>query len=313
MRRTHAAALSTIAVVALLALACSRHDDRAASAEDAGAAGAGASSAAARSSAAPQQTPLPPAGSGAVQALDASPRHGEWDMIPAPDGDSVRAWVVYPERSEAAPVVIVVHEIFGLTHWVRAVADQLAAEGFIAVAPDLLSGQTIPTDSIGDPRRDEAVAAIRKLDPAQVDRRLKAAARWATALPAATKKYGIVGFCWGGSTVFAQATRDPDLAATVVYYGSSPDREALSHVESPVLGLYGGDDNRVVSTVPPADTAMRAMGKTYEPHVFEGAGHGFLRAQEGRDGANMKATERAWPLTVDWFRQYLEASASGAT
>ena len=301
MRRIHAAPVLTLAL-ALLALGCSRHGDRAASDADV--------AAAARVGGAPQQVALPPAGSGAVQALDSSPRHGEWDMIPVAGGDSVRAWVVYPERSDAAPVVIVVHEIFGLTHWVRAVADQLASEGFIAVVPDLLSGQTIPTDSIGDPRRDEAVAAIRKLDPDQVDRRLKAAAHWATALPAATKKYGIVGFCWGGSTVFAQATRDPDLSATVVYYGTSPDREALSHVASPVLGLYGGDDDRVVSTVPPADTAMRAMGKTYEPHVFEGAGHGFLRAQEGRDGANMKATEQAWPLTIGWFRKYLEDGAA---
>ncbi len=301
MRRTHASALLPLA---LLAFACSRPADRAASDADV--------AATARVGGSPQEVALPPAGSGAVQALDASPRHGEWDMIQVAGGDSVRAWVVYPERSDAAPVVIVVHEIFGLTHWVRAVADHLASEGFIAVAPDLLSGQTIPTDSIGDPRRDEAVAAIRKLDPAQVDRRLKAAARWATALPSATKKYGIVGFCWGGSTVFAQATRDPDLSATVVYYGTSPDREALSHVESPVLGLYGGDDDRVVSTVPPADTAMRAMGKTYEPHVFEGAGHGFLRAQEGRDGANMKATEQAWPLTVGWFRKYLEGGASAS-
>ncbi len=303
MRRIHAAPATTLAL-ALLAIGCSRHGDRATSDADI--------AAAARVGGAPQQVALPPAGSGAVPALDRSPRHGEWDMIPVAGGDSVRAWVVYPERSDAAPVVIVVHEIFGLTHWVRAVADQLAAEGFIAVAPDLLSGQTIPTDSIGDPRRDEAVAAIRKLDPDRVDRRLKAAARWATALPAATNKYGIVGFCWGGSTVFAQATRDPDLSATVVYYGTSPDREALSHVASPVLGLYGGDDNRVVSTVPPADTAMQAMGKTYEPHVFEGAGHGFLRAQDGRDGANMKATEQAWPLTIAWFRKYLEGGASAS-
>jgi carboxymethylenebutenolidase len=304
MRRT--AAVTTLAL-ALFVLACSRPADRAGAGSDDSALGAAAPSdqAASSSAANQQQVTLPPGGRGAVAALDTSPRHGEWDMIPVAGGDSVRAWVVYPERSDAAPVVIVVHEIFGLTHWARAVADQLAAEGYLAVAPDLLSGQAIPTDSIGDPARDEAVAAIRKLDPAQVDRRLKAAARWATALPSATKKYGIVGFCWGGSTVFAQATRDPNLSATVVYYGTSPDREALSHVQSPVLGLYGGDDNRVTSTVAPADTAMRELGKTYEPHVFEGAGHGFLRAQDGRDGANMKATEQAWPLTLDWFRKYL--------
>jgi len=305
MRRT--AAVTTLALV-LFVLACSRPADRDGAGADAAASGQAAAGSAAADTG---HVTLPPAGDGAVAALNASPRHGEWDMIPVAGGDSVRAWVVYPERSDAAPVVIVVHEIFGLTHWVRSVADHLASEGFIAVAPDLLSGQTIPKDSIGDPRRDEAVAAIRKLDPVQVDRRLKAAARWATALPSATKKYGIVGFCWGGSTVFAQATRDPGLAATVVYYGTSPDSAALSHVQSPVLGLYGGDDDRVVSTVPPANTAMRAMGKTYEPHVFEGAGHGFLRAQDGRDGANMKATEQAWPLTVRWFRKYLETGTGG--
>ncbi len=299
MRRPESVlALSLAALVA----ACSAAPD-----DDASAANAPSAQEATMSDDAPVQgVELPPDAAGAKPALNSSPRHGEWDTIPVEGGDSVRAWVVYPERSDSAPVVLVVHEIYGLTNWARAVADRLAAEGFVAVAPDLLTGQTIPADSSGDPERDAAVAAIRALDPAQVDRRLKAAAKWATALPSTTDRYGIVGFCWGGTTSYAQATRDPNLDAAVVYYGTSPDREALSHVEAPVLGLYGGDDNRVTSTVAPADSAMQEMGKTYEPHVFNGAGHGFLRQQDGRDGANMDASRQAWPLTIAWFRKHLE-------
>lgn len=251
---------------------------------------------------------MPPAAEGAQARLDASPRHGEWAMIPAGDGDSVRAWVVYPERSDPAPVVLVVHEIFGLTGWARSVADQVAADGFIAIAPDLLTGRDVPTDASGDPERDAAVRAIRALDADEVHRRLSALAAWGTALPSATGSYGIVGFCWGGSTSFAHATRAPELDAAVVYYGSSPDAEALANVEAPVLGLYGGDDERVNATVPGADSVMTELGKTYQTRTYDGAGHGFLRQQNGREGANLAASEQAWPETVAWFRTHLEGA-----
>ncbi|HVE79382.1 MAG TPA: dienelactone hydrolase family protein [Gemmatimonadaceae bacterium] len=247
---------------------------------------------------------LPPGADDATERVRSSPRHGEWAMIRDPQGDSVRAWVVFPERRDKAPVVVVIHEIFGLTTWIRGVADQLAAEGFIAVAPDFLSGKLggANPDSIS---LDSAVAVVRTLDAAEVQRRIDAAARYGMALPAALPRYGVVGFCWGGSTSFAHAAHSPTLGAAVVYYGGSPPAASLAAVRAPVLGLYGGSDARVNATVPAADSALRALGRTFDVHTFEGAGHGFLRQQAGQNGANMTATREAWPLTVAWFRRYL--------
>lgn len=257
------------------------------------------------SSAASAATTPPPGAADATAQLAASPRHGEWVTIPAGPGDSLRAWVVYPERSDPAPVVLVVHEIFGLTNWVRSVADQLAADGFVAIAPDMLSGKGVPEGAEG-PVPDSARAAISTLDPADVQRRLSAVASYGMALPAALPRYGIVGYCWGGAVSFAHATHAPELGASVVYYGTSPPTERLESISAPVLGLYGEDDARVNATIPPADSAMRALGLTYEQEVYAGAGHGFLRAQDGRDGANRAAAERAWPRTIEWFRRHLE-------
>src|SRR6266550_3831705 len=247
---------------------------------------------------------LPADAEHALARLNSSTRHGEWAMIRTSSSDSVRAWVVYPERKTKAPVVVVVHEIFGLSTWVRAVADQLAADGFIAVAPDLLTMKGLPQgpDSVV---AQAAVAAIRTLDPAQVQRQIDAVARYAMASPAAQPRYGVVGFCWGGGVSFAHATHAPNLGASVVYYGVSPSTEALSAVRAPVLGLYAGSDARVDATIPPADSALRALGKTYTPTIFEGAGHGFLRQQTGMNGANMRATQAAWPATIAWFKRYL--------
>jgi carboxymethylenebutenolidase len=237
-----------------------------------------------------------------VQRLANSPRHGEWVMVRT-GGDSVRAWVVYPERRQRAPVVVVIHEIFGLTSWIRAVADQLAADGFIAIAPDLLTGKTkIHPDSAGSDARE----VIRTLNPDDVHRQLAAVGQYAMGLPAALPRYGVVGFCWGGSASFQHAARSPaGLGAAVVYYGSSPSTDQLASVRVPVLGLYGSDDARVNATVPPADSAMRALGKSFTYHMYQGAGHGFLRAQDGKDGANMSATREAWPTTLAFFRRHL--------
>ena len=259
----------------------------------------------------PLQDAAIPAGATQVKdRLEKSPRHGEWAKIAWEPGsqDSLMVWVVFPEKRRSAPVVVVIHEIFGLSMWVRGVADQLAADGFIAVAPDLLSAKR------GGPTSDEltgdsAVKLIRGVSPDEVNRGVVAAAKYGMSLPAAIKKYGVVGYCWGGSASFNHAVFNaPGLGAAVVFYGTTPKAEVLGTVNVPVLGLYGENDQRVNATIPLADSAFKALGKTYEKEVFAGAGHGFLRAQEGpnsANGANLAAAQKAWPRTIGWFRKYL--------
>ncbi len=248
---------------------------------------------------------LPPSGDEANERLASSQRQAEWVTIQV-GADSVRAWVVYPERRENAPVVVAVHDNRGMSNWIRAVADQLAADGFIAIAPDMLSMLDVPRRPDGESELEGVRAQIGQVDQATRDRYIQAFGEWGTRLPGATSRYGIVGFCWGGSTVFAHAVAAPaSLGAVVVYYGGSPATERLTSVRAPILGLYGGDDARVNATVPPAEAALKAAGRTFEAHTFEGAGHGFTRTQEGREGANRRAVEQAWPLTVQWFRTHL--------
>jgi carboxymethylenebutenolidase len=249
---------------------------------------------------------LPPDATIAAARLSSSPRHGEWVMIPVSAGDSLRSWVVYPERATKAPVVLVVHDIFGMSSWARSIADQLAAEGFIAIAPDLLTSKHLPDlpDSALAPL---ASAAIRTLDPNQIQIGLDAAARYGMSLPSATQKYGIVGFCWGGGISFAHAVHAPNLGASVVYYGTSPKNSDLASVRAPVLGLYGGNDARVDATIPPADSVLRSLGRVYVHNIYPGAGHGFLKQQTGMNGANLAAARSAWPATIAWLRRYLDS------
>ena len=166
-----------------------------------------------------------------------------------------------------------------MSDWARAVGDQLSADGFIAVTPDLLSGKGPGGGGTESFTSGEVGRAIRDLDPAEVNRRLRAAADYGTSLPSATDQVGIVGFCWGGSTSFAFAVDYADLDAAVVYYGTSPPTEALSSIQAPVLGLYGGADNRVNSTIPAAQAELARLGKRYEVNIYDGAGHGFLGRQ----------------------------------
>jgi carboxymethylenebutenolidase len=249
---------------------------------------------------------LPPGETEAKSRLLESPRHGEWARVDAGGGDMVDLWVVYPERKDRAPVVLVIHEIFGLTDWIRSVADQLAADGFIAVAPDFLSGKGPGGKGSGSVDVDTARSLVRELDGGEIVRRLDAAARYATSLPAAEKRFATVGFCWGGAVSFAYATRQPELYAAVVYYGTSPAAETLAGIKAPVLGLYGGDDNRVNATIPDAEREMKRLGKRFGSEIYEGAGHGFLRAQDGREGANLRAAQKAWPRTVEFLKKALE-------
>jgi len=249
---------------------------------------------------------IPASATTVADRLAKSPRHGEYKMIATGPSDSVRAWIVYPERSTKAPVVVVVHEIFGLSGWVRGVADQLAADGFIAIAPDLLTGKVPPVPGTDTVAAQAATAAIRSLRPEDVQRQIAAVGQYGMSLPAAEKRYGVVGFCWGGGVSFSSAVMSPSgQGAAVVYYGTSPATASLASVKVPVLGLYGGEDARVGATVPPADSAMKALGKRFEPHSFAGAGHGFLRQQEGQNGANLAASQQAWPMTIAFFRSTL--------
>lgn len=218
----------------------------------------------------------------AKQLLDKSPRHQEWVRIP--DGKrTLDAFIVYPETKKKAPVVVMIHEIFGMTDWVRSMADDLAAQGYIVIVPDLLSGTGVNgggSDSYPD--QDARVKAVSMLDPDQVTADLNATANYAEKLPSAGSKLAVVGFCWGGGKSFAFATARHDLSAAFVFYGPPP--KDLTSITAPVYGFYGGNDARITATVPQTQAEMQKLGKKYEPVVYEGAGHGFMRM--GEDPAN---------------------------
>jgi carboxymethylenebutenolidase len=255
----------------------------------------------------PAGDPLPPSEETAKARLEKSSRHGEYVDVKLPSGGApIRTWIVYPERKDKAGVVLVIHEVYGLSDWLRGVADQIAREGFIAVAPDFISGLGPGgggTESV--PGRDDVVKLVRALTPADANVRLDAVRAWAVNLPSSNGRSATIGFCWGGARSFAYAAAQPALDAAVVYYGASPEAADLAKVGAPVLGHYGGDDARVNATIPPAEAEMKRLSKPFEPHVYEGAGHGFLRAQTEREGANLRATEQSWPRTVAFLRERL--------
>ena len=149
------------------------------------------------------------------------------------------------------------------------------------------------------------VKLVRGLTPEDATARLDAVHDWAVKLPAANGKSATMGFCWGGARSFAYAATQPALDAAVVFYGTSPEAADLARVKAPVLGLYGEDDARVNATVGPAEAEMKKLGKTFEAHTYEGAGHGFLRAQSGREGANLKASKAAWPKTIAFLKKHI--------
>jgi carboxymethylenebutenolidase len=227
--------------------------------------------------------------------LDASPRHREWVQVHA-GARTVQTFVVYPEVKDKAPVIVLVHEIFGLSDWAREMADELAAQGYIVVAPDLLSGMGPGGGgSSAFPDQDATVKAVSGLDPAQVTGDLQAVADYGKKLPASNGKLAVAGFCWGGGQSFRFATARPDLSAAFVFYGPPPEPAAMSAIHAPVYGFYAGNDARIGATVPMTILAMKAAGKSFDPVTYEGAGHGFMRAGEAPDASpeNKKAREEA--------------------
>jgi len=235
----------------------------------------------------------------AKQRLEASPRHREWVKVKSGER-MVSAFVVYPQVKGKTRAVVVIHEIFGMTGWVQLMADEIAEHGSIAIAPDLLSGVSLPA---GD--ANAVGKAIRDLPPDQITADLNAVADYVSKLPSANGKVAVAGFCWGGTQAFRFATNRPSLAAAYVFYGGGPDD--VSAIKAPVYGFYGGNDARIGATVPKTQELMKAAGKKYDVVTYEGAGHGFMRAgdappppadaeQKVRDAyaGNKKARDEAW-------------------
>jgi carboxymethylenebutenolidase len=230
----------------------------------------------------------------AKERLNKSPRHSEW--VDLKHGDrTVKAFVVYPEVKDKAPAVLVIHEIFGLTDWAKNLADELAAAGYIAIAPDLLSEPGKDTQSY--PGQDAAVKAVSALQAPQIFADLDAAADYVTKLPACSGAFAVAGFCWGGGQSFAYANHNPKLKAAYVFYGPGPAASAdAKEIQCPVYGFYGEEDARIDATIPQTKEIMKSLGKNYQPEIYAGAGHGFMRAGEAPNAepANRKAHDDAW-------------------
>lgn len=233
----------------------------------------------------------------AKQRLEDSPRHLEFVTVKNGERD-VQCFIAYPEVADKAHAVIVIHEIFGLTDWVRGVCDQLAEAGYIAIAPDLLSGMGPDgggTESLGS--GDGVRRVIQSLPPDQITADLNATAEYVSKLPAAKGTISVAGFCWGGSQSFRYATNNKHLKAACVFYGSGPtNANDIARINCPVHGFYGENDARINATIPETTKLMAAADKIFEPVIYEGAGHGFMRAGEDPAGeaANKQARQDAW-------------------
>lgn len=278
-----------------------------------------------------QGTPgLPASNSTAAARLAASPRHAEWIKIAWEPGskDSLMAWIVYPTTTRAkTPVVVVVHEIFGLSTWVRGVADQVAADGFIAIAPDLLS-RVRGGPTADELRSDSATKIIRGVDIAERNRGITAVANYAMSQPSAAPKYAVIGYCWGGSTTWGAAINNgKGFSGGVAFYGNFPYMngavpvvDSMAKITVPVMLLSGSKDARIGAAMPAIDSTMKSLGKWYSGTNYDGAVHGFLRAQDdpkpssqqcddacvAKERAdNLAATKDGWPKTVAFLKKNL--------
>jgi carboxymethylenebutenolidase len=233
----------------------------------------------------------------ALAKLEKSPRHHEWAAITSGDR-TIQTFVAYPQSPAKTTAVIVIHENRGLSDWARAVADELAEAGYIAIAPDLLSGAGPQGGRTKDfATSDAAREAIYALAPDRITADLDAVADYARKLPASNGKLAVAGFCWGGGQSFRFATHRKDLAAAFVFYGSfEHSKEQLAAITAPVYGFYAGNDERIGATVPATTALMKELGKRYEPETYAGAGHGFMRGGEDPTGTpgDREARDKAW-------------------
>ncbi len=242
----------------------------------------------------------------ARQAVDKSPRKREWVTVKH-GARAVESMVAYPQGQAKAPAVVVIHEIFGMNDWVESVTDEFAEAGYLAIAPDLLSGMAPGGGRTKDFPANEVGPAIRKLPPDQITADLNALMDHVRKLPMCNGKVCVVGFSWGGAQTFRFATNRKDLAAAFVFYGNGPEAEAIPRIEAPVYGFYAGNDERINATIPATQEQMKAAGKRYETVIYEGSVHGFMRAGAQPDAteANRKARAAAWARLKELRANYM--------
>ena len=309
----------TLAACTLVALSTACHRQVSLDDHSVHAAGAASGSVSGRGTAG-----LPPSNGASAARLAASPRKGEWIKVAYAPGskDTAMAWVVYPANARAkAPVVIVVHDIGGHSTWARSMADQAAAEGFIGVSPDFTSRARGGPSSVELPPGDSARKLMATVNSSERNTIISAVAGHVMSLPTAERKYGVIGYCWGGSTVFMHAVNGgvSGFSGGVGYYGlpymngAVADRDSLAKIKVPVMLLNGSKDARIGAAMPGIDSAMKSLGKNYVSKNYEGAVHGFMRSQDdpkttrdlAEEAANVAATKDAWPMTVEFLKRNL--------
>ena len=233
----------------------------------------------------------------ALKQLEASPRHHEWVTVKSGE-QNVYCFVAYPESSLKTTAVIVLHENRGLTEWVRSFADQLAAQGFLAIAPDLLSDFSGDIQKTSDfESSDKARDAIYKLNPDQITNDLLVVESYITGNQASNGKTAIIGFCWGGTQSFRFATNGSESKAVLVFYGSAPETpEEIQRIAMPVFGFYGENDERINAGISATEKLMKQSGKTYDYVVYKGAGHAYMRQGDDPAGSpeNKNARNESW-------------------
>jgi carboxymethylenebutenolidase len=234
----------------------------------------------------------------ATARLEKTPRHLEWVTVKQGSRD-VKAFLGFPESRNKVTAVILIHENRGLTDWVRGMVDQVAEAGYIAIAPDLLSGSGPNGGGTAEIKsNDDAGKAISALSPEQVTADLTAIVAHVSKLPACNGKVVVAGFCWGGGQTFRFATNNKEMKAGLVFYGPPPSNEAdYAKISAPIYGFYGGTDVRINATLAKTEELMKAAGKKFEPVIYEGAGHAFMRSGEDPGNtteANKTARDEAW-------------------
>lgn len=233
--------------------------------------------------------------------LEKSGRHHEFVGLKTDEGQPVKAFVVFPEVNKPVPAVVVIHENRGLNDWARSFADQVAEAGYLAIAPDMLTGKGPDGgDTASFETSDDARTAIYKLDQAEVTAAVDAAVQYASKQKAANGKVVVVGFCWGGGQAFRAATNE-DINAACVFYGSAPTPDVMQEMVAPVYGFYGGNDFRITGDVPKVSEQMKEADKTFKPVTYKEAGHGFMRSGEEAqpEAANEKGRNEAWQRLLE--------------